>query len=198
VDSSLFFIRIYVSLACVELFCFVRLTLTKEDPIKVQTIAALGILSHENYFRFCTFARPHPFLAKPVALVMSDIKKAGFQTGDILAQLNNALQSFGNEEKKGLQRKTNTIFELQIKNKEGAEATWTIDVKNEPKVHTGPGNAKPGVTLIMTDETFQALAEGKLDGQKAFMTGKLKTKGNMMLAMKLDGVLKAAKAKAKL
>ena len=29
-----------------------------------------------------------------------------------------------------------------------------------------------------------------MDGQKAFMTGKLKTKGNMMLATKLDGVLK--------
>ncbi len=30
----------------------------------------------------------------------------------------------------------------------------------------------------------------QLNGQKAFMTGKLKTKGNMMLATKLDGVLK--------
>jgi hypothetical protein len=30
----------------------------------------------------------------------------------------------------------------------------------------------------------------KLDGQKAFMTGKLKTKGNMMLATKLNDVLK--------
>ena len=30
----------------------------------------------------------------------------------------------------------------------------------------------------------------QLDGQKAFMTGKLKTKGNMMLATKLNEVLK--------
>ncbi|KAF9649258.1 sterol-binding-like protein [Thelephora ganbajun] len=129
---------------------------------------------------------------------MSDLKQAGFQSGDIFSQLNNALQSFNDEEKKSLQKKTNAIFELQIKNKEGIEATWTIDVKNEPKVYKGAADTKPGVTLIMGDETFQALAEGKLDGQKAFMSGKLKTKGNMMLATKLDGVLKSTKAKAKL
>ena len=29
----------------------------------------------------------------------------------------------------------------------------------------------------------------QLNGQKAFLTGKLKTKGNMMLATKLDGLL---------
>jgi len=129
---------------------------------------------------------------------MSDLKQAGFQTGDILTQLNNALRSFSDEEKNSIQKKTNAIFELKIKNKEGVEATWTIDVKNDPKVYKGAADTKPGVTLIMGDETFQTLAEGKLDGTKAFMSGKLKTKGNMMLATKLDGVLKAAKAKAKL
>jgi len=129
---------------------------------------------------------------------MSDLKQAGFQTGDILTQLNNALRSFSDQEKKSIQKKTNAIFELKIKNKEGVEATWTIDVKNDPKVYKGTAETKPGVTLIMSDETFQTLAEEKLDGTKAFMSGKLKTKGNMMLATKLGGVLDAAKTKAKL
>lgn len=43
-------------------------------------------------------------------------------------------------------------------------------------------HACPGETA--TDTGIQT------DGQKAFMTGKLKTKGNMMFATKLDGVLK--------
>lgn len=38
------------------------------------------------------------------------------------------------------------------------------------------------MTLILPD-TFIQLADGKLNGQKAFMTGALKVKGNIMLAV---------------
>jgi putative sterol carrier protein len=34
-------------------------------------------------------------------------------------------------------------------------------------------------------DTFIQLADGKLNGQKAFMTGALKVKGNVMLAVSL-------------
>ena len=74
-----------------------------------------------------------------------------------------------------LSLQTNAIFELQIKNKEGVEATWTIDVKNEPQVYKGAANPKSDVTLIMTDETFQALAGGKVGRRRsnsAFDVGK--------------------------
>ncbi|KAJ1939578.1 hypothetical protein FBU59_004074, partial [Linderina macrospora] len=59
-------------------------------------------------------------------------------------------------------------------------------------------NTTAGVTLILKDSDFIDLASGKITGQGAFMGGKLKTKGNMMLALKLEGVLKAAKPAAKL
>ena len=105
---------------------------------------------------------------------------------------------------------------MRVKNAEGKEGVWTIDLKNTGTVYKGEPKQKANVTIILSDETFTQLAEGKLDGQKAFMSGKLKTKGNMMFATKLDGVLKvrfddivhyhlwltrhvqAAKAKAKL
>ncbi len=44
----------------------------------------------------------------------------------------------------------------------------------------------PSVTLIMDTETFVGLMTGELDGMQAFMTGKLRTEGNMMLATKLS------------
>ena len=78
---------------------------------------------------------------------------------------------------------------MRVKNADGKEGVWTIDLKQTGSVYKGEPKAKANVTIILSDETFMQLAEGKLDGQKAFMSGKLKTKGNMMFATKLSEVL---------
>ena len=85
------------------------------------------------------------------------------------------------------------MFEFLVKNAAGKEASWTIDLKKTGTVKKGEAKShglKADVTILLSDETFVEIAEGKTTGQKAFMTGALKTKGNMMLATKLDGVLK--------
>jgi len=46
----------------------------------------------------------------------------------------------------------------------------------------------PSITLTISDEDFKNLITGKLNGQTAFLTGKLKIKGDMSLAMKLQTV----------
>lgn len=89
---------------------------------------------------------------------------------------------------------TNGIFQLNIKNSSGKEQTWVIDLKKDGTVSKGAGK-KPDVNISMTDDTFQGLADGKVNPQKAFMTGQLKVKGNIMLATKLSTVLNAAKGK---
>ncbi|OCH93052.1 sterol-binding-like protein [Obba rivulosa] len=129
---------------------------------------------------------------------MSDLKEAGFKSSDIIVALAAVFDGYNDEERKAQIKKTNGIFELRIKNAEGKEGIWTIDLKSTGTVYKGAAKSKANVTILMSDETFQDLAAGKTDGQKAFMTGKLKTKGNMMFATKLDGVLKAAQTKAKL
>lgn len=49
-----------------------------------------------------------------------------------------------------------------MKNAEGVEGVWTIDLKSTGSVYKGAAKSKPNVTLILSDETFRQLAEGKV------------------------------------
>ena len=46
-------------------------------------------------------------------------------------------------------------------------------------------SANANVTLIMSTETLAGITTGETDGMQAFMGGKLRAEGDMMLAMKL-------------
>lgn len=51
-------------------------------------------------------------------------------------------------------------------------------------------NVKPDTTLSVTDSDLVEIALGKLNPQVAFMKGKLKIAGNIMLTQKLVPLLK--------
>ncbi|KAI9007477.1 SCP2 sterol-binding domain-containing protein [Phycomyces nitens] len=121
---------------------------------------------------------------------MSDIKTAGFKSSEIFASLKAAFDGQTPEAKAKLIKQVNGIFEFVIKNAEGKTETFTIDLKKAGSVQKGKGAAKPDAILSLSDADFLDLAGGKLNGQKAFMSGKLKIKGQMMLATKLDTVFK--------
>jgi putative sterol carrier protein len=46
-------------------------------------------------------------------------------------------------------------------------------------------HASPNITITVGAKDWLDIVNGKLDGQMAFMSGKLKVKGDMSLAMKL-------------
>ncbi len=46
-------------------------------------------------------------------------------------------------------------------------------------------HASPNITITVSSGDWLDILNGKLDGQMAFMSGKLKVKGDMSLAMKL-------------
>lgn len=54
------------------------------------------------------------------------------------------------------------------------------------------------VTLNLSDDDFNQLVNGKANAQRLFMGGKLKIKGNIMKATKMEPILKKAQGKAKL
>ncbi|MBA1245178.1 SCP2 sterol-binding domain-containing protein [Pseudomonas japonica] len=47
-------------------------------------------------------------------------------------------------------------------------------------------NPDANVTLVMDSETLEGIVSGDTDGMQAFMQGKLRAEGDMMLAMKLS------------
>jgi putative sterol carrier protein len=47
-------------------------------------------------------------------------------------------------------------------------------------------NPDANVTLVMDSETLEGIVKGDTDGMQAFMQGKLRAEGDMMLAMKLS------------
>jgi putative sterol carrier protein len=129
---------------------------------------------------------------------MSELKVDGFKASNILSDLNSAFAGYSDEERSNQLKRTNGIFELRVTNEAKEQAVWTIDMKKTGTVYKGEAKPRADVTIILADDVFVELATGKLNGQKAFMTGKLKTKGNMMLATKLDGLLQSTKTSAKL
>lgn len=54
------------------------------------------------------------------------------------------------------------------------------------------------VTLLLSDADFGNLVAGKGNAQRLFMSGKLKIKGDVMKATKLEPILKKARTTAKL
>eukprot|EP00005_Dracoamoeba_jomungandri_P003130 CAMPEP_0174260956 /NCGR_PEP_ID=MMETSP0439-20130205/11101_1 /TAXON_ID=0 /ORGANISM="Stereomyxa ramosa, Strain Chinc5" /LENGTH=230 /DNA_ID=CAMNT_0015345349 /DNA_START=34 /DNA_END=726 /DNA_ORIENTATION=- len=80
--------------------------------------------------------------------------------------------------------KVGGVFQFKID-----DATWTVDAKNAPGSVTNGAAGSPDVTITVKGEDFLAMAAGTLNGQTAFMQGKLKLAGNMALAMKLGVIM---------
>ncbi len=79
-------------------------------------------------------------------------------------------------------------FQWDISGGQGGQ--WYVDIKDSQcQVHQGT-SASPNITLTISDENFVKLITGRLDGTMAFMTGKLKLKGDMGLAMRLGGLFR--------
>ncbi|CAI7645904.1 unnamed protein product [Penicillium bialowiezense] len=93
------------------------------------------------------------------------------------------------------------IVAFNLKNDKGEEAAWYLDLKNKGEVGHGlaPQGGKADVTLNLSDADFAQLVAGKANAQRLFMGGKLKIKGNIMKATKMEPILKKAQgAKPKL
>ena len=80
----------------------------------------------------------------------------------------------------------NKTFQWNITGDEAG--VWAFKINNGQGEVIPGGVEKPDVTFTISDKDWLAITEGKLDGMNAFMTGKLKVSGDMMLAMKVQNL----------
>ncbi|KAF9969305.1 hypothetical protein BGZ73_008390 [Actinomortierella ambigua] len=120
---------------------------------------------------------------------------AKFESEEIFARLNEALNAFTPEERSELVKQVGGIFEFQIKKDKSADApvkVWHAEVKNQGVINAGPApGGNPDVTLFCTDEDMVALATGELSGARAFISDRVGLRGPMMMAMKLDVIFRS-------
>jgi len=111
---------------------------------------------------------------------------------DMIGSVLNASQ----KDKETAMKQGNGIFAFTLKNTEGKEGSWYIDLKKEGVVGKGtaPAGEKANVTLVLSDNDFGKLVSGTAKAQTLFMGGKLKIRGDLMKATKLEPILGAAKS----
>merc|ERR1711911_354391 len=116
----------------------------------------------------------------------SGVKVEGFKSSDVFETIKNSLSENGAE----MTKKVGGVFLFKVTGEKGATASWIVDAKN------GSGS----VAVAKEDDNLNLLLSGKLAAQQAYFQGRLKIKGNMGLAMKLQQLMKSnsAQIKAKL
>lgn len=78
----------------------------------------------------------------------------------------------------------NKTFQWNITGEQASK--WAFKITNGAGELIPGGVEKPDITITVSDKDWIAIVEGKLDPMNAFMTGKVKIAGDMMLAMKLQ------------
>ncbi|EDO42526.1 predicted protein [Nematostella vectensis] len=117
---------------------------------------------------------------------------SGAASGGNVAGLFTKIQSMCDPE---LVKSVNGSFEFHLT---GAEpGVWYLDLKNDSG-GAGQGafpGGDPQCNMTLDAEDFVKMFKGQLNPTQAFMAGKLKIKGDMMVAMKLEKLMKQLKSK---
>ncbi len=81
----------------------------------------------------------------------------------------------------------NAVFQFELSGDE--EGTFHLNVADGNVELAEGASDDPSVTIMMESADFRSMLEGQLNATSAFMSGKLKVKGDMSLAMKLQALV---------
>ncbi len=89
---------------------------------------------------------------------------------------------FNKDAAKGL----NAVYLFDLSGDGGGK--WSVIIKDQTvKVEEG-ANPSPSITISMTAQDYLDMLSGKLNGQVAFMSGKLRIAGDMGLALRMQSL----------
>ena len=89
---------------------------------------------------------------------------------------------FNKEAAKGL----NAIYQFDLSGDGGGK--WHVIINNDSCQVIEGAAASPSITISMTAQDYLDMLSGKLNGQMAFMTGKLRIAGDMGLALRMQSL----------
>ncbi len=106
---------------------------------------------------------------------------ASFQ--DLVGNLRTKLGSADPDKIKGM----NAVYQFDLSGDNGG--VFHVKVADGATEVVEGASDSANITITMAADDFDSLLEGKLNATSAFMAGKLKVKGDMSLAMKLQSLL---------
>jgi len=68
------------------------------------------------------------------------------------------------------------------------DGEWIVTIKDRKLEVKEGAHPSPTIAISMAETDYMDMVNGRLSGEKAFMTGKLQFKGNIALALKLKEV----------
>jgi len=90
--------------------------------------------------------------------------------------------------------KVKSVFKFELTGDESGE--WIVDIQNGAGSvgRASPGSPEASCTMVMESGDFAKMFKGELNSMQAFMSGKLKIKGDMAQAMKLEKLMKSVQS----
>jgi putative sterol carrier protein len=102
---------------------------------------------------------------------------------EILADLRSKMEGVDPAKMKGV----DAVYQFDLSGENGG--VFHVKVTEGSAVLGDEAHENPNITISMSADDFANMLDGKLNATSAFMAGKLKVKGDMSLAMKLQGLL---------
>ncbi|KAK6643635.1 hypothetical protein RUM43_005145 [Polyplax serrata] len=114
----------------------------------------------------------------------NNVAAGALKTDGVFEQIGQMIKDNPDEAKK-----VNAVFAYKITNDGKIVSEWTVDLKKKTVYKGSPNGVKADTTITISDDDMADLVAGKLNAQQAFLKGKLKVAGNIMLADKLRTIM---------